>query len=227
MRRLSAVMLAFFSLIAPAISQAQTSSPPVWFTLNVNDGDTIAASGSITLRYGQVASTCVVLMSTGPCTSGPGAPTPEAWTNPQTFTAGSGSSVRIIVGAAAFGGVDPLPGVYKTVQIQEQAAAQNITVNGQAITVPALSNPSPPAPPSAPVWFTLSVNDGDGITATGSITLRYGQVASTCVVLMSTGPCTSGPGAPTPEAWTNPQTFTAGSGSSVRIIVGAGSRLAV
>ena len=222
MRRLSAIIFIFLSLLVPTVGQSQTSSAPVWFTLNVNDGDTITATGSITLRYGQLASTCVVTMGSGPCVNGPGTPTPATWTNPQTFTAPSaGATMNIVVGATAFAGVDPLPGVYKTVQVEEQTTAQNITVNGQPITVPALST-SPLPPPTSTVWFTLNVNDGDTITATGSITLRYGQVASTCVVPTSSGPCVNGPGTPTPETWTNPQTFTAPSaGSTMNIVVGA------
>jgi len=223
MRRLSAFIFIFLSLLVPTVGHSQTSSTPVWFTLNVNDGDTITATGSITLRYGQVTSTCVVTMGSGPCVNGPGTPTPETWTNPQTFTAPSaGATMNIVVGAAAFGGVDPLPGVYKTVQVQEQTTAQNISVNGQPITIPALPTSPSPTPPTSTGWFTLNVNDGDTITANGSITLRYGQVASTCVVPTSSGPCVNGPGTPTPETWTNPQTFTAPSaGATMNIVVGA------
>ncbi len=218
MRIFPAVILGFLSLITPVISRCQTAST-TWFTLNVRDGDTIAATGSITLRYGQVASICAVTMSAGPCAGvPPGTPTPEAWTNPQTFTASPGNTVAIVVGAAAFGYVDPLPGVYKTVQVAEQATPQQITVDGLVVTVPALTSSSAPAS----AWFTLNVNDGDTITATGSITLRYGQVASTCAVMMSTGPCAGAPpGTPTPEAWTNPETFTPSSGGAVTIVVGA------
>jgi hypothetical protein len=71
-----------------------------------------------------------------------GAPSPEAWTDPQTFTASSGNTVSVVIGAAAFGNVDPLPGVYKTVQVQQLSTPQNITVNGQPVTVPALSSSS-------------------------------------------------------------------------------------
>jgi Abnormal spindle-like microcephaly-assoc'd, ASPM-SPD-2-Hydin len=198
----------------PALS---TSSTPVWFTLSAQEGQTVTATGSITLRFGQVASTCAYAESTGPCTAGVGAPSPEAWTTPQTFNATSSTAaVSILIGAAAFGGVDPLPGVYKTVQVQEQSTPQNITVNGQPVTVPALSTSS------TPVWFTLSAQEGQTVTATGSITLRFGQVASTCAYAESTGPCTAGVGAPSPEAWTTPQTFNATSSTAaVSILIGA------
>ena len=170
---------------------------------------------SITLRYGQVASICATSMSSGPCNGNPGAPTPEAWTAPQTFTAASNTApISIVIGAAAFGGVDPLPGVYKTVQVQEQATPQSITVNGQAVTVPALSQTA---------WYTLNAQEGQTVIATGSITLRFGQLASTCATTMSPGPCSGvSPGAPSPEAWTTPQTFTAASNTaSVSIVIGA------
>ena len=223
MRKLAAVILTL-SLALPVIAHCQTTTTtPVWFTLNVNDGDTITATGPITLRYGQVASTCAVDMSSGPCAGvNPGTPSPAAWTNPITFTPAPGApTVTIVVGAAAFG-EDPLPGVYKTVQVEEQATAQNITVNGQSVTVPASSSSSPPTTTTS-TWFTLNVNDGSTITATGPITLRYGQVASTCAVDMSTGPCAGvNPGAPSPAAWTNPITFTPAPGApTVTIVVGA------
>jgi fibronectin type 3 domain-containing protein len=217
MLKISAVVFTLLSFIAPAVSQSQSSSTPVWFTLNAQEGQTVTGTGSITLRFGQVASTCVYQTSTGPCEAGVGAPSPEAWTTPQTFTATSSTStVSLVIGAAAFGGVDPLPGVYKTVQVEEQATPQNITVNGQAVTVPASSTSS------TPTWFTLNAQEGQTVTATGSITLRFGQVASTCVYQTSTGPCTAGVGAPSPETWTPLQTFTATSSTAtVSMVIGA------
>ena len=201
MYRLSAAIFTALLFIVPAAGHSQTT--PVWFTLNAQEGQTVTATGSITLRFGQVASTCAYAESTGPCTAGAGAPSPEAWTSSQTFNATSIATVSIVIGAAAFGNVDPLPGVYKTVQVEEQATPQNITVNGQSVTVPALPTSS------TPVWFTLNAQEGQTVTATGSITLRFGQVASTCAYAESTGPCTAGAGAPSPEAWTAPQTFNA------------------
>jgi hypothetical protein len=124
------------SVIVPALPSSTT---PVWFTLNAQEGQAVTATGSITLRFGQLASTCAVA-DMGPCSAGAGAPSPEAWTSPQTFNATSSTAaVSVVIGAAAFGNVDPLPGVAKTVQVQEQATPQNITVNGQSVTVPALS----------------------------------------------------------------------------------------
>jgi len=217
MLRLSSVIFTLLSFIAPALSQSQTSSTPVWFTLNAQEGQTVTATGSVSLRFGQVASTCAYAEITGPCSAGVGAPSPEAWTTSQIFTATSSTAaVSIVVGAAAFGDVDPLPGVYKTVQVEEQATPQNITINGQPITVPAL-----PASPT-PVWFTLNAQEGQTVTATEFITLRFGQVASTCAYAETTGSCDAGVGAPSPEAWTTPQTFTATSSTTtVSMVVGA------
>jgi phosphoribosylamine-glycine ligase len=202
------------SVTVPALS---SSSTPVWFTLNAQEGQTVTATGSITLRFGQLASTCAVATSTGPCTAGVGASSPEAWTAPKTFNATSSTAtVSIVIGAAAFGNVDPLPGVYKTVQVQELSTPQTITVNGQSVTVPALSSSS------TPVWFTLNAQEGQTVTATGSITLRFGQLASTCAVATSTGPCTAGVGASSPEAWTAPKTFNATSSTAtVSIVIGS------
>src|SRR5271170_2305266 len=219
MHRLLAVILTAFSFAFPALSHSQTT--PVWFTLNAQEGQTVTATGSITLRFGQVASTCAAHSTTGACTAGAGAPSPAGWTSPETFTpAASGTTVSIDIGAAAFGNVDPLPGVRKTVQVEEQATAQNITVNGQSVTVPATGSTS--TPPPTPVWLTLNAQEGQKVIATGSITLRFGQVASTCAAHSTTGPCTAGAGAPSPEAWTSPETFTAAaSGTTVSIVIGA------
>src|SRR5215475_4317299 len=114
-RLLSAIFTVVFFFV-PAISYSQTSqTTPVWFTLNAQDGQTVTATGSITLRYGQVASTCVHFESTGPCTAGGGASTPEAWTSPKTFNASSSTAtINILIAPSSFGNVDPLPGVYKT-----------------------------------------------------------------------------------------------------------------
>jgi Abnormal spindle-like microcephaly-assoc'd, ASPM-SPD-2-Hydin len=189
------------------------ASSSAWYSLNAAEGSVITATGPITLRFGQVASTCAIETSSGPCSGvPPGSPTPEAWTAPQTFTPAPGSTtVTVVVSIATFNNVDPLPGVYKTVQIEEQATAQNITVNGQAVTVPALSSP---------IWYTLNALEGSVITAPAAITLRFGQVASTCAYETNYGICDGvSPGTPTPEAWTNPQTFTPAAGATTVTVV--------
>ena len=53
MHRLLAVIITAFSFAFPALSYSQTT--PVWFTLNAQEGQTVTATGSITLRFGQVA----------------------------------------------------------------------------------------------------------------------------------------------------------------------------
>ncbi len=222
MRKLSTCVFVVLSLIVPALSFSQSTSP-VWFTLNAPEGSIITASSPVTVRFGQVTSTCAVVMNSGPCSAtSAGAPSPEAWTSPETFTPARGSaSISIVVSSDTFGGVDPLPGVYKTVQIQEQANPQSITVNGQQVAVPGLST-SPSSPPSSGSWFTLNAPEGSVITASGSISLRYGQAASTCATgAVSSGPCQgASPGTPTPEAWTSPQTFSPSGSSTVSVLVG-------
>jgi hypothetical protein len=101
------------------------------------------ATGPITLQFGQVASTCAVAMPSGPCTGGPGTPSPAGWTAPQTFTPASGeTTVTIVVGAGTFGGVDPLPGVLKTVEAEEESTVQNISIDGDPETIPAITSTS-------------------------------------------------------------------------------------
>lgn len=139
MRVFRMISLVALSLVASAISWCQTTSS-VWYLLDAPEGDTIVATGPITLRFGQVASTCAVPMSSGPCAGHSGTPTPEAWTSPQTFTPASGeTTVTIVVAIATFGGVDPLPGVVKTVEAEEESTTQSLTINGQPVTVPVLS----------------------------------------------------------------------------------------
>ncbi len=123
---------------------------------------------------------------------------PGGMDQPSDILCSLGASVTIIVGAAAFGGVDPLPGVYKTVQVQEQAAAQNITVNGQAITVPALSNSSTCNLVATPSSFSFSN------TTVGFTLSNPGSIASNCSktvtinTVQSSGPPFSASGFQTP-----------------------------
>jgi Abnormal spindle-like microcephaly-assoc'd, ASPM-SPD-2-Hydin len=170
MSRLLAVLLTAFSFAFPILSHSQTT--PVWFTLNALEGQTVTATGSITLRFGQVASTCAAHATPGACSAGAGTPAPAEWTSPKTFTpSASGAAVSIVIGKAAFGNVDPDPGVKKTVQVQEQAAAQKITVNGTSVTVPAQSTSYACQLSQTPATITFpNTNDGFQISSSVSIT---------------------------------------------------------
>lgn len=165
MHKFSTAVFVALSFLLPTLSYSQTSSP-VWFTLNAPEGSVVKASNAITLRFGQLASTCAAVnVSRGPCSGATiGTPTPAAWTAAKTFALPSGSStVSVTVNAASFNGVDPIPGVYKTVQIQEQANPQTVTANGKSVTVPAnsatcqlVANPSSISFQNTTVGFTLS-----------------------------------------------------------------------
>lgn len=170
MHRLLAVTLTAFSFIFPALSHSQTT--PVWFTLNAQEGQTVTATESITLRFGQVASTCAAHAAPGACTAGAGAPAPAEWTSAKTFTpAASATTVSIVIGKAAFGNVDPDPGVHKTVQVEEQATAQNITVNGQSVTVPAQSTSYACQLSQTPATIAFpNTNDGYQISSSVALT---------------------------------------------------------
>ena len=221
MRRLSFVIFGVLSFLVTSLGHSQTSSP-VWFTLNAPEGSVITASAPITLRYGQVASTCAATLTYGSSCNGVpiGTPTTENWTSPKTFSP-SGSTVSVSVNNGTFG--DPLPGVYKTIQIQEKAASQIITVNGQNVTVPALPNSG--GAPSSSVWFTLNAPEGTVITASAPITLRYGQVASTCAATLTYGSSCNGVpiGTPTTENWTSPKTFSPSGSSTVSVLINNGT----
>ncbi|MBB5329963.1 choice-of-anchor D domain-containing protein [Tunturiibacter gelidoferens] len=170
MSKLLAVALTALSFTFPALSHSQTT--PVWFTLNAQEGQTVTATGSITLRFGQVATTCAAHATPGACTAGAGAPAPAEWTSTKTFTpAASGATVSIVIGKAAFGNVDPDPGVKKTVQVQEQATAQKITVNGTSVTVPAQSTSYACQLSQTPATITFpNTNDGFQISSSVGIT---------------------------------------------------------
>jgi hypothetical protein len=170
MNRLLAVIFTASSFTFPALSHSQTT--PVWFTLNAQEGQTVTATGSITLRFGQVASTCAAHATPGACSAGAGADAPAAWSSPKTFTpSASGTTVSIVIGKAAFGNVDPDPGVHKTVQVEEQANAQKITVNGQSVTVPAQSTSYACQLSQTPATITFpNTNDGFQISSSVSIT---------------------------------------------------------
>jgi len=113
-----------------------------------------------------------------------GSPSPEAWTPPQAFSPPSGSStVSVTVSNATFG--DPLPGVYKTAQIQEQNSPQTINVNGQTVTVPAIgssacqlaANPSSITFQNTTVGYMISSSASLTSNCSSTITVSAIQVA--------------------------------------------------
>jgi hypothetical protein len=167
--RLLAVTFTVFSFAFPALSHSQTT--PVWFTLNAQEGQAVTATGSITLRFGQVASTCASHAAPGACSAGPGTPAPAEWTSPKTFTpAASGTTVSIVIDKESFGNVDPDPGVRKTVQVEEQATAQKITVNRLSVTVPAQSTSYACQLSQTPATITFP-NTTDGYQISSSVAL--------------------------------------------------------
>jgi hypothetical protein len=168
MHRLLAVTFTAFSFAFPALSHSQTT--PVWFTLNAQEGQTVTATGSITLRFGQVAATCASKAG-GACSAGPGAPAPAVWTSPKTFTpAESATTVSIVIDKQSFGNVDPDPGVRKTVQVEEQATAQKITVNKTSVTVPAQSTSNACQLSQTPATINFP-NTTDGFQISSSVAL--------------------------------------------------------
>jgi len=119
-------------------------------------------------------------MPSGPCTGGPGTPTQEAWTSPQTFTLASGeTTVPIVVGIATFGGVDPLPGVVKTVEAEEESITQSVTVNGRLVTVPAISS----TPPCQLTAIPSSISFAN--TTLGYTNSSQGSIVNNCPIAIS------------------------------------------
>jgi hypothetical protein len=182
MRLTPTIAIVVSLLFLPALSFSQSSSPS-WYTLNAVEGSALTSSSTITLRYGQVASKCAsTAVTSGVCMTGAvGTPTPEAWTAAKTFTA----PVNITVGTAAFNNVDPMPGVYKTVQIQQTKTSQTVAINGKSVTVPAASTCSLTSAPSSIAFRDTTV----GYTLASSATL-----SSSCTLTITsvkvTGPYT-------------------------------------
>jgi hypothetical protein len=153
MYRLSAAIFTALLFIAPAVSHSQIT--PVWFTLltpaQQSPSTTVSLPAGVTYRIGDSEN--------------------NKWSAPVTTTA----AVTIVDYADGLDGrpADPDPGTAKEFDIQELATPQNITVNGQAVTVPALPSSS------TLVWFTLLTPALQSLTTTVSlpagVTYRIGD----------------------------------------------------
>src|SRR6202041_1012663 len=130
-------------------------SSPVWFTLltpaQQSLSTTVSLPAGVTYRIGDSVN--------------------NKWSAPVTTTA----AVTVVDYADGLDGrpADPDPGTAKEFDIEEQATALNISVNGQSITVPALP------PSSNPVWFTLLTPAQQSLSTTVSlpagVTYRIGD----------------------------------------------------
>jgi hypothetical protein len=118
-------LAAFAALCLPALGQ----TPQTWFspTPQITEGNTVTFTSPVTVRYGQNASTCVVTYLT--CIAGKA--TLASWLPPVTIPATAASPVTITVGVA-WSGSDPVPGVYKQLQIAETATMQAVTITNNS-----------------------------------------------------------------------------------------------
>jgi hypothetical protein len=202
MRRIPAIVIVVYLFVLPMLSFSQSTSPS-WYTLNAPEGSVVTSSSTITLRFGQLESKCATTaVSSGICSTGTiGTVTPETWTAAKTFSA----PVKITVGAGAFDNVDPIPGVYKTVQIQQTGRSQTVEINGRAVVVPAGATCSLTSTPSSIAFRDTTV----GYVLSSSATL-----SSTCATVVKsirvTGPFTiSGVQTPLKISSRTTQTYTA------------------
>ena len=151
------------SVTVPALS---SSSIPVWFTL---------------LTPAQQSLTTTVLLPVG-VTYRIGDNENDKWSAPVTTTA----AVTIADYADGLDGrpPDPDPGTAKEFDIQEQATPQNVSVNGQSVTVPALSSsyacqlsgtPATVAFPNTTVGYTISSSASITSNCTTTVTINSVQ----------------------------------------------------
>jgi hypothetical protein len=202
MRRIPTIVIVVSLLAFPMPSFSQSTSPS-WYTLNAPEGSVVTSSSTITLRFGQLESKCATTaVSSGICSTGTiGTVTPETWTAAKTFLA----PVEITIGAAAFDNVDPIPGVYKTVQIQQTNRSQAIEINGKVVDVPVVATCSLISTPSSIAFRDTTV----GYVLSSSATLSS-ACTTTIKSISVTGPFTIA-GIPTPLKMSSrgTQTYTA------------------
>jgi hypothetical protein len=118
--------------------------------------------------------------------------------------------VSIAVTTSTFNNLDPLPGVYKTVQILEIVAPQTITVNGQSVTVPGTSTQTAcelVAKPSSINFQDTTV--GYTLSSSGSIVSNCPAAVTVSSVLISGPYSTSGLQTPFSLASGQTQNYTA------------------
>ena len=116
----------------------------------------------------------------------------------------------LVVSNDTLGG-DPLPGVAKALQIEEQAASFTVTVDGNSVTVPGLGGTSPTPPPSGSAAYVTVAQEGDLVQLTVAATLRYGNFASTCAA--TAGNCVAGQ--PSAAGWNGDIAAPAGTSLTV------------
>ena len=154
----------FLALLAALPIHAQTWYSP-W--PQIVDGSTVTFTSTVTVRYGQNVSTCVVTYLT--CIAGK--PSLASWLPPVTISASTASPVTIAVGTV-WAKSDPAPGVYKQLQIQQTSTSQTIKVVSDTttttVTIPAL--PAPSWRFSCPALMTGTVSSM-GIITLGTVTL--------------------------------------------------------
>jgi hypothetical protein len=133
--------IAFALLCFPALAQTWFSASP-----QITDGNTVTFTSTVTVRYGQNASTCMATFLT--CIAGK--PSSANWLPPVTIAATTANPVSIVVGTT-WAGKDPNPGTYKQLQIGQLSTIQAIKVGGVTVTVPAMPVVVPPVPiPAVP-----------------------------------------------------------------------------
>jgi hypothetical protein len=169
-------LIASLFLVAPAFAQVQNTNQ-TWYLPSsadggVQEGNTVTFTSTVTVRYGQLASKCAAVYGT--CAH-VGDDTVEAWSAPVTIVGTAEAPVTITVNSDYFGG-DPVPGVYKTIQIAETTAPQMLTAGSSTFTVPALA--PPPAPPILPPTQIVAA---DG-TLTVTMPPGYGIPVGQCRV---------------------------------------------
>lgn len=132
-------MKIFLSLILLA-GTAFAQAVPQWITVGKEGGTFTAPSGTV-LRYGSPASVYAAAVGDHKV----GDASAEAWSDPKTLDADA-----TFAGNNAYFGGDPIPGVYKVVQVLQTSVDQNVRYaapdGSPAVDVLVSAIPSPSAP---------------------------------------------------------------------------------
>lgn len=129
-RKFVSVLSVAFVAMCCAFPQTPAPVQQTWFQA-ASGGDTLTVSSAVTVRFGAQQGAAPASSEYQPCGTAGG-----CW-NQVTLAPGTYN-----VGDVAVFGADPIYGTAKELDVLETAAAQSVTVNGAAKTVPAL--PPPP-----------------------------------------------------------------------------------
>lgn len=166
------IFLLFLSTLAvtfPAYGQTWYSPTP-----QIIEGNTVTFTSPVTVRYGQNISTCAATYLT--CVIG--AASPAGWTAPIAINATTATPITIVVGVG-WANSDPVPGVYKQIQIAQTSTTQAVAITNNSggkitATIPAIGQL---------YTFNCPGTISATISSTGIVTLGSVALSGTCTAV--------------------------------------------